>query len=300
VLVDATGAPLAGFPVCQVTDLRGKRLIIYPFSDYYDPLVQDAVQWDTLLQPLLAQRVPIRVRCLHNDVPLQDQRFTLVNRARWHGMDLTPTLDALWQQIAPECRRAIQKAQRMGLTVHAADNPALLREFFAMHLGIRKYKYQLLAQPYRFFEMIWRYLVEPGHGTLLTVRHENQLVSAALFLRWQGKYYYKFGASKREALALRPNDLLLWSGIQAAKAYGDHYFDLGLSDWEQAGLIAFKRKFATDGKTISFLEHKPENVATHSALPAEFLPTLTQLFTDPAVPDTVTERAGELLYRFFV
>jgi CelD/BcsL family acetyltransferase involved in cellulose biosynthesis len=300
VLLDESCTPQAGIPVCRIEDMRGKRLISFPFSDYYDPLITNLSQWQALLHPLLEEGVPIRIRCLHNELPLQDSRFQLVNRARWHGMDIRPDLDTLWQQLTPECRRAIQKAERIGLTVRQAQDPAMMRTFFDMHLKVRKYKYQLLAQPYRFFENIWHHLVAPGHGTLITVHYDDQVVSAALFLRWQGKCYYKFGASRREYLELRPNDLLIWAGIQYAKTQGDRYFDLGLSDWDQNGLIAFKRKFATEEKTISFLEYKPDVTRNPSQLPPELLPTLTQLFTDPSVPDTVTERAGELLYRFFV
>ncbi|MCC6170069.1 MAG: GNAT family N-acetyltransferase [Caldilineaceae bacterium] len=299
-LLDACSRPIAGFPVCNISDLRGKRLVVFPFSDYYDPLVATPEQWELLLHPLLEQALPIRFRCLHNEVPLHDPRFILFNRAKWHGLDLTPGPDSLWRQLAPECRRAVQKAQRAGLTVRRATDPALLREFFEMHLGLRKQKYRLLAQPYRFFEHIWQHFIEPGHGTLMTIHHQGQMISGAIFLRRQGKSVYKFGASKPEFLSLRPNDLLLWTAIQDAQQSGDRYFDFGLSDWDQQGLIAFKRKFGGEEKTISFLEYRPEISINRSQLPPDLLPTLTALFTDPTVPDIVTERAGELLYRFFV
>jgi hypothetical protein len=32
---------------------------------------------------------------------------------------------------------------------------------------------------------------------------------------------------------------------------------------------------------------------------AELLPKLTALFTDQTVPDSITEKAGDILYRFF-
>ncbi len=114
-LLDDQDRPVAGFPVCSVADMRGKRLIVFPFSDYYDPLVTDQSQWEMLLGPLLKQGVPIRFRCLHNELPVQDPRFDLVNRAKWHGTQVAPSLDELWQHIAPECRRAIQKAPARGI-----------------------------------------------------------------------------------------------------------------------------------------------------------------------------------------
>jgi len=51
------------------------------------------------------------------------------------------------------------KSQREGLVVRLAQSEEELRAFFEMHLKVRKYKYGLLAQPYRFFQNIWRHFI---------------------------------------------------------------------------------------------------------------------------------------------
>jgi len=73
-----------------------------------------------------------------------------------------------------------------------------------------------------------------------------------------------------------------------------------LSDIDQEGLVRYKRKFGTEEKTISFLRHEPNGGPT----PAEkemrqLLGKLANRFSDQLVPDLVTERAGEDLYRLF-
>jgi hypothetical protein len=94
--------------------------------------------------------------------------------------------------------------------------------------------------------------------------------------------------------------LLIWEGIQRAKERGFGYLDFGLSDIDQEGLVRYKRKFGTEEGTISFLRHEPNGGPT----PAEkdmraLLGRLTSRFTDQLVPDSITERAGEDLYRLF-
>ncbi len=151
VLLDEHGEPRAGIPLCRISDIRGERLNALPFSDYCDPLVTDDGDWCLLADHLLAQHREFTLRCVHSDLPLADSRFTQFNRAHWHGMDLHQELEPLWQGLHSSARRAIRKAEREGVTIHAAESPQDLRDFFNLHLETRKTKYHLLAQPYAFF-----------------------------------------------------------------------------------------------------------------------------------------------------
>jgi CelD/BcsL family acetyltransferase involved in cellulose biosynthesis len=300
VLLDDQGEPKAGIPYCRITDMLGERIVALPFSDYCDPLVTDVESWRSLVDRLVPEQHPINVRCLHNDLPLGDERFALVKQAKWHRLDLRPDLDTLWHAMHDSTQRAIRKSQREGVTVRVAQSEQELRFFFEMHLKVRKYKYGLLAQPYSFFQNIWRHFVDQQHGFLLLAISEDRIVAGDFFLDWKDTLYYKFNASLPGDLSHRPNDLLIWEGIQQGKNRGLTYLDFGLSDIDQEGLVRYKRKFGTEEKTISFLRHEPNGGPT----PAEkemrsLLAKLTNRFTDKSVPDSVTERAGEDLYRLF-
>ena len=300
VLLDERGEPKAGIPFCRIEDMLGERIVALPFSDYCDPLVNDAECWDILVDRLLPQHCPILVRCLHNNLPLSDERFALVKVAKWHRLDLRPDRDALWESMHDSTHRAIRKSQRAGLEVRMAQSEDELRAFFEMHLRIRKYKYGLLAQPYLFFQNIWRYFVEAHHGFLLVAVHDGKIVAGDFFLDWKDTLYYKFNASLPDDLSYRPNDLLIWEGIRRGKDLGLAYLDFGLSDVDQEGLIRYKRKFGTEEKTISFLRSSPNGSSTGAQKEIrELLSKLTNRFTNHLVPDSITERAGEDLYRLF-
>jgi CelD/BcsL family acetyltransferase involved in cellulose biosynthesis len=300
VLLDDRGEPKAGIPYCRITDMLGDRIVALPFSDYCDPLVNDAECWRSLIDRLVPEQRPINVRCLHNDLPLGDERFALVKQAKWHRLDLRPELDALWGAMHDSTHRAIRKSQRENLEVRVAQSEQELRTFFEMHLKVRKYKYGLLAQPYSFFQNIWRHFVDRQQGFLLLAISEDKIVAGDFFIEWKDTLYYKFNASLPGDLSHRPNDLLIWEGIQHGRNRGRAYLDFGLSDIDQEGLVRYKRKFGTEEKTISFLRHEPNGGPT----PAEkemraLLGKLTNRFTNQLVPDSVTEQAGEDLYRLF-
>jgi len=300
VILNDRGEPCAGIPFCRISDILGERIVALPFSDYCDPLVNDAHGWRFLIDRLLLEHCPITVRCLHNNLPLADERFSLVKEAKWHGLDLRPEPEALWGAMHDSTHRAIRKSQREGLVVRLAQSEEELRAFFEMHLKVRKYKYGLLAQPYSFFQNIWRLFVEAQHGFLLLALSGDKIVAGDFFLEWKDTLYYKFNASLPGDLSHRPNDLLIWEGMQHGKNRGLQLLDFGLSDIDQEGLVRYKRKFGTEEKTISFLRHEPNGGPTPVEKEMrELLGKLTNRFTDQLVPDPVTERAGEDLYRLF-
>ena len=193
----------------------GNRTVTLPFSDYCDPLVADLDSWRSLTETLLASGDPMVVRCLHCDVPLADSRLGIqacqVARARprtwsrrlWGGLDSAP-------------QRAIRHSQRNGVTVRWASDPRDLRTFFDMHLAVRKYKYGMLAQPFAFFENIWRHFVQRGEGYLLLATHDERVLGGVMLLRWKDTLYYKFNASASADLAHRPNDS--WRGNRSSTA----------------------------------------------------------------------------------
>src|SRR5262245_55104821 len=80
VLLNEENQPVAGIPYSSIQDPRGRRLVSLPFSDFCDPLVTDAAQWNCLIEKLLEEESSLYIRCLHNTLPLGDQRFDSYNQ----------------------------------------------------------------------------------------------------------------------------------------------------------------------------------------------------------------------------
>lgn len=301
VLMNEKGEAYAGFAYCLIEDIFAKRIVSLPFSDFLDPLVDSKESWEILLDELLAEDLTTRFRVLHSDIALQDSRLEQVGRAKWHCTDTTRSEEEMWAGLEGSAKRAIKKARRENIQVTALQEKAELIKFFNLHLGVRKRKYDLLAQPYSFFEAIWDEFMAQGKGQILIASTDTQVIGSIVLLEWADKMYYKLSATDSAYLNLRPNDLLIWEGLKEAHAKGMRYFDFGISDWEQEGLIRYKRKFATQEKTVSFLT-KPSSqaVSAEEKTIRKLFSSMTELFVDDGVSDEVSARAGNLLYRYFI
>src|SRR5690606_36881264 len=105
--------------------------------------------------------------------------------------------------------------------------------------------------------------------------------------------YYKFKASTETAL--RPNDLLVWTGMKIGRELGLKRLDFGLSDTAQPGLVRFKQKFATEERSIAILTATPEGFSSdrRAAETGSVLSRLTEILTAPDIADETTRKAGD-------
>jgi hypothetical protein len=282
----------------HIRDVRGDRVVCLPFSDYCDPLIDDAGTWNELVEPLLSLGAQVGVRCLRNCLPAEDSRFALHRRAKWHGVDLNRAEDEMWAGLSGQARQNIRHARQSGIVVREGRSVDDVRIFHRMHAHTRKSKYRLLAQPFAFFENLHEIFAQGDRITVLIAELDGTPVAGIFLLLWQNVLYYKFNASIDQRF--RPNDLLVWHSMLLGRHRGLTMLDFGLSDPEQEGLVRYKKKFATVERDICFFERQPK---MHSDARGEeaskILRSMTELLTDPAVPDDITEAAGEKFYRLF-
>lgn len=286
-----------GFTWIAVNDIRGHRLSSLPFSDRAEPLLPDRATWDLVARDAFGSGVPLTVRCLEGSPVADDPRMAVASRAAWHGTVLDGTVEDLWRRFSPSLRRNIAAAGRNGVEVVARGDIDALRRYHQLHVALRKYKYRLLAQPVEFFERIWSEFAPHDAVLTLLARIDGQPVAGAVYLVWNDVLYYKFGASIADHLPLRPNDALHWAAIQWAADRGLRLLDWGLSDLDQPGLVAYKRKWGTTERRIITWRSGGEQTGPVGA--DTLLGELTGLLTADVVPDAVTARAGALLYRYF-
>jgi hypothetical protein len=301
IALDDSSEPVAGMAFCHVQDFLGERLVALSFSDHFDPLVKDYDVWNVLVSEINKKGLPYTLRCLHNSIPLNDGRFVPVKNAKWHGLNVDADIDELWKGLHDSIRRNIKKARRNGVSIEITSDRCALEKFFQMHLRVRKYKYMLLPQPYRFFENIRDIFNEAGKFYLLVARYQKEIIAGTIFLGSDSTLYYKFNASDSKFLCHRPNDLIVWEAIQWAISQGYQYLDFGLSDVDQPGLIRFKRQFGSVEKEIVHLAYHQEAINSDPAMPQkkQLLGSLTKLLTENSVPDDITAQGGEILYKFF-
>lgn len=295
---DDRGRPVAGLAWVDVDDLRGVRRISLPFGDRADPIlpVQDRLdRWTEISKGVVPDDRPFTLRRLVDAAPA-DERLRQVQEVAWHRTSLDGGAAPLHGRVRSSVRRNIATAARSGVQVDLDDGPDAVVAFHRLHARLRKHKYRMLAQPLAFFEAIHRRFAPAGAVRTGIARIDGEPIAAAMYLEWAGTLYYKFGASDPDRLALRPNDALHWAAIEHACARGLRAFDWGISDLDQPGLVAYKRKWASEESRVITLRGgmPPEDHGTSAALTE-----LTRVLVAPHTPDGMTRAGGDVLYRLF-
>jgi len=299
-VVDDDGQAVAGFTYADINDFRGRRLISVPFCDYLDPVVQTEEQWHALVDPLVEVGVPFQVKVLNCDVARKDSRFEHVGELAWHCTDLDKDEDAMFAALDRRARQNVRSAQRHGVTARFGSDIEDVRAYHQLHVLTRKRKHGLLAQPVSFFENIWKQFSPTDSIVVGFAEHEGDVIAASFYLVWDNIWYYKFSASIFERSVVRPNEILAWESMRLAASRGCTSYDWGVSDFDQPGLVAYKRKLGTEERRVTVLRHTPEGYTNPTADAIRpILGELTGLLTRDDVPDDVTQRAGEILYRYF-
>jgi CelD/BcsL family acetyltransferase involved in cellulose biosynthesis len=299
IITDAAGRPTDGFAWVPISDVRGDRLVSLPFSDRAEPLVSDRAAWFYLVEDALRTDAPLTIRCLDATTPTSDIRLRRSAQAAWHGTPLDKPVQEIYSSLSSAARRNIAAADRNGVHVDALTGLDAVLVYHRLHVSLRKYKYRLLAQPVALFERIWQEFSSHDGIVTLLARFNGEPIAGAVYLVWNDALYYKFGASLAAALPLRPNDALAWTALRWASERGLRMLDWGLSDLDQPGLVAYKRKWASEERRILTLRSTSLDSENHRDL-GRLLGELTHLLTDDAVPDHITAEAGSLLYRYFI
>ena len=280
-----------------LSDIRGQRVVSTPFSDFCDPLLTTGEGWDEFAAHLRSFEQPVTIRPFLNRLAIDDDSFERRHELLWHGIDLSHGADHVWDSLKSKLRTSIRRAPKQGITFRFSTSMEDLRTFHAMHVGLRKSKFRMLAQPMSFFEELHDRFGD-DMAVLLAEEADGTPVAAMVYFAWNGVWYYKFSASIQRTY--RPNSAMIMEACREGAERGLTMLDMGRSDIDQPGLVSFKRDFATEEVALTTLHWTPEN--HHNETGAEVGRTLgavTELLTDPSVPDEVTRGGGELLYRFF-
>lgn len=299
VVLGPDGRAADGFAWVRIRDARGDRLSSLPFSDRAEPFGGRPADWEPLAHDALACGLPLTVRCLDDSPAAADGRFVQVGEAAWHGLSLAGTPEEVHARASAGTRRNIRTAGASGLRVVADTDLRSVRRLHRLHVGLRKRKYRLLAQPVALFERLWSAFA-PRDALLTVLAYVgDEPVAGALYLVWNDVLYYKFGASIAEALPRRPNEAVHSTAISWATRRGLRLLDWGLSDLDQPGLLRYKRKWGSEERRIVTLRAGAPPADRRGGELDGVLGDLTRLLTDDSVPDEITAQAGAALYRYF-
>ena len=301
---DQEGKPVGGFAYCGIDDLLGRRIVSFPFSDFHDP-IGDLAGASSAAETLAEENpdIPVRLKIPAGRLPdLNPELFPDEQRLLLHHIIAVSDADAETQfaDLHSQVRQNIRKGRRAGIEVELRSDIEAVRAFYELHVGVRTHKYRLLPQPYSFFESLHAIFSATDDLRVALANVDGRPVAGILYIQSGQTLYYKFNASDTDGLKVRPNEQLIWAGIEHCIERGLTGIDLGVSDIDQPGLVRFKRKFAQFEQEVATVGGAGTSTSPLAAELRGVFGQLTGLLTDPGVPADVAERAGDVLYRYFV
>jgi CelD/BcsL family acetyltransferase involved in cellulose biosynthesis len=291
-LVDPRGNLLAGLPVAKVSSrLTGRRLVAVPFSDACEPLgVTEPERRAQLARAIGAAAtdvaLPLEVRAGIEDIPFGGTALRYVR----HRLDLSVGPDPMERRFTSAVRRGVAKARRSGLSAERRTDPDALTTFYRLHLQTRRYQ-GVPTQPKRFIARFVE-LFREGLGFVVTVRRDDRVLAAAVFLRCGRTLTYKYGASDRRHLSLRPNNLLFAQAIEWASEEGCEVLDFGRTDLDNHGLRAFKRGWGAREADLAYTHLPAQRAKKGTGVGGSVLRSAIR-----HTPQSFGRLVGELLYR---
>ena len=299
-VVYTTSPPTAdltnGVVFCRVSSwLTGCRMVSLPFADHCEPLVNSTHDRQEIFSFLVRASKKecwkyVELRPSSSDF-LGESGAEKNDSFFRHVVDLRPDLEALFRGLNKNSiQRAIRRAEREGLSYEEGRSEALLANFYCLLLKTRR-RHKLPPQPIDWFRNLIACLGE--RLSIRLVSKNGQPVASILTLSHRGTVVYKYGCSDSNLNNLGGTALLFWRTIQEGKMQGLQEFDLGRSEIENTGLVAFKDRWRARRSILTYIRFSTQR--RRPAAEGYRMYMAKRLFT--CMPDGLLAATGRLLYR---
>jgi CelD/BcsL family acetyltransferase involved in cellulose biosynthesis len=287
---------VCGMPFMDVrSSLTGHRWVSLPFTDYCSPLV--ALGCDEQFSSL----VKYLRECAGNTVPRIEIRWHIpevspVPRSTSfvrHYIPLSADADSVYDKFRPRVRRSIKMGRQEGITVRQCSTAKEFLEFYKL-LVLTRARLGAPTQPRRFFESVWTYLLEQGHGFALLAYLDARPIAGAVYLTHGTSVADKYAASDPKFSRLHANHLIVWEALRRSCAAGFSLLDFGRTDCDNQGLRLFKNGWGAQEEILTYTHLPPASTPKSSHKSHRLVEAVIR-----RSPSFVSRIIGEMLYRHF-
>jgi len=243
-------------PLLEINSFfTGRRGVSLAFTDCCDPLVADGMSFAQIISELIeyGKRARWKYLELRTSRPLPAD---IPASAQFHGhiLDISGEENVVLSKFRDSTRRNIIKAEKKGVVVTINVSRDAIREFYRLNCTTRR-EHGLPCQPFAFFENIYSHIISKDLGVVALAAKDGKNIAGALFLHFNDRAIYKYGASDRSYQQYRSNNLLFWKAIQWYQGHGFKRLDFGRTEPENTGLLQFKRGWGTTENPIYFYRY---------------------------------------------
>ena len=205
----------------------------------------------------------------------------------FHNIDLRESTKELFSRFHKDCvQRKIRRSERENLKYEEGTSDDLLFKFYGLLVQTRR-RHCLPPQPLRWFKSLVACF---GKQVKIRIASQNGMPIASIITLSQNRTItYKYGCSDARFHKLGGMALLFWRTIQEAKAEGFDELDLGRSEPDNAGLVAFKESWGASKTELAYWVY-PGKIRAH---PGKWQRRLVQSVVS-VLPDVALKTVGRL------
>jgi len=236
--------------------------------------------------------------CLQNNIVSEFIRFhpilnnfsycsDNINIREWNQtvvVDLSLSMDDIWQNISPSCRNKIKKAQKNHVEIIHDRNFDHLDDFCNLYTDTMK---RLQAEEYYFFSKSWfKELIKllPHNSALFHGVYNSSIIMSGIYIFDRDFIHYFLSGSIYETRHMGANNLLLYEVSIWAKPRGFKYLHLGGGYQQDDSLYRFKASFSRlktpfyignvihDHDCYHYLARRRESAASKESKYSQFFP----------------------------
>ena len=288
-----------GMPFCHIRSwVTGHRIVSLPFSDHCAFLCEPDEKFESLIWHLHTARAGQRWKYLelrpvsrNFEEAVQELGFKPAANYVLHRVDLEPAVEEIFRRLNKgSVQRRVCHAERVGVVEVCGKSQALLRDFYQLLVQTRA-RHDLPPQPFAWFSNLLNCMGETVDLRLAYMK--NVPVAAVLVFHFNGKSYYKYGCSDERLHKLGAMPFLLWRAIVKAKLIGSKSFDLGRTEEDHHGLIAFKSHWTSVSDPLTYWTFPSDRSVTF--INDWKLGIVKRVCAH--LPDRLLEAVGTLIYR---
>ena len=291
-----------GMPLHRGSATVGARLSSLPRTPLAGPLTRDRAAAAALLEAALERAGDRRLQIKREAADL-DGLVEGVGGAPWRSsyvLDLPGDEAELRfgnSRNHGRIKWAVNKAHKEGVCVRVAEDLADVHAWYPLYVGTMR-EVLVPPRPLRLFEAMWRHLAPDGLMRLYVAEQSGRMLAGSVVLGLGRTSFYAFNGRRRDALSLRPNEVLQWEAIHDACRRGFARYDLGEVTPGDAGLAEFKRKWGADEVILHRYHHPPPDPRTEDAGGDDGVARRAAASLWQRLPLAATRLAGDLAYRW--
>ena len=283
------------FPMMDVRSfLTGKRGVSLPFTDYCEPLLDEA----TAFPEMLDQVIRYGRKQSWKYIELRGAAEFLKEAPHssffyGHTLELRQNPDVLFSAFRDSTKRNIKKAGKEKVEVKICRDMEAMKAFYGLNCLTRQ-QHGLPPQPFFFFKKIHEHILSKDQGFIVLAIVDGKPIAGNVFFHFGKKAIYKYGASDKDYQHLRANNLIMWEAMQWFCKNGYTHFCFGRTEPENDGLRQFKNGWGTHEKEILYYKYdlqRNEFVGGQSGITHQY----KKIFIRMPIP--ALKMAGQLLYR---